>query len=303
MAKIAFVFPGQGAQYPGMGEDLYIHSNAARELFDALGSGVKDLCFHGAKEELKSTKNAQPALYAVDLACALALKELGVVPAGAAGFSLGEIPALAFSHVFSPEEGFLFVKARAEAMDRAAGENPGEMYAVLRLDKNQVEEICKTLPAAFPANYNCPGQLVVAVSKESASPLAGRVLEANGRMVRLAVSGAFHSPFMRFAGEEIFDYLSGMTLCRPDIPVYSNVTGRPYGEGEVPALLKAQAASPVRWQETIENMTADGFDTFIETGAGTVLSGLIKKICPRAAVYAVSDQKSLLQTVEELKHV
>lgn len=280
MGKTVFVFSGQGAQYPGMGQSLYENSAAAKAVFDLAESirpGTIKQCFEGTKEELAVTINTQPCVFAADLAAAAAAAEKGIKPDYAAGFSLGEIAALAFSGILSYEEAFKLVCKRAEYMDKAAKAEKGAMAAVLKLTPEKVEEICGGFAKAYPVNYNSPAQTVVAASEEEIDALCAKVKEEKGKAVRLAVSGAFHSPFMKTASEELAAYLEGVELSDPAIPVYSNFTAQPY-EGDYKALIAAQVQNPVRWQKTVENLIAEGADRFIEVGVGKTLTGLIKKI-------------------------
>jgi [acyl-carrier-protein] S-malonyltransferase len=300
MGKIAFVFAGQGAQFAGMGKDLYDRFECARAVFDASGEKVKNLAFYGPAEELNVTINTQPCLFAMDLACARALEEMGIRADGAAGFSLGEIPALAYSGLMSDGEALDFVNMRAAAMQKCAEKNTGAMFAVLRLSAEKTEELCKNLRDAYPVNYNCEGQTVVACAETSAKALQDAVAQAGGKTIKLAVSGAFHSPFMNDAAAEIEKYLENIKLEETQIPVYSNVTGKIYENPE--KLLPLQVKSPVLWQRSVENMISDGFDTFIEVGPGKTLSGLIRKIDGSVRVFNVSDVSSLENTVREVKN-
>lgn len=300
--RIAFVFPGQGAQYSGMGKALYEHSPAARAVFDLadrIRPGTSRQCFEGTKEELTQTANTQPCLYCVDLAAAEALREAGVVPAMLAGFSLGEMAALTFSGAVSMEDGFRLVCRRGELMQAAAEKTGGAMMAVLKLDNLVVEEICRRYEAVYPVNYNCPGQLVVAGKKEQLELFKNDIKEAGGRAVPLAVGGGFHSPFMAEASEGFAKELETVTVKKPAIPLYANDTAAPYGE-DGKALLANQICHPVRWQETVENMKAAGADIFIETGAGKTLCGLISRTIPDARVYQVEDMETLQSTLKEL---
>ena len=279
MGKIAFVFAGQGAQYSGMGQSLCEASPAAKAVFDAadkLRPGTSEQCFAGTAEELSITKNTQPCLYCVDLAAAKALEEAGVTPDYVAGFSLGEIAALSFAGVFSEEQGFDFVCKRAEAMQKAGEENPGAMAAVLKLKNEQVEELCAGFEKVWPVNYNCPGQLVCAGEKSQIEAFCGKVAEAGGKAVPLAVSGGFHSPFMESASQTLREVLEPMELSGARVPVYANYTAQPY-DGSAKELLTQQVKNPVRWQETVERLVELGVDTFIECGPGKTLCGLIRK--------------------------
>ena len=296
MGKIAFVFSGQGAQYPGMGQSLCEVSPAAKAVFDVadrLRPGTSKQCFSGTAEELSVTKNTQPCLYCVDLAAARALEEKGVRADYAAGFSLGEAAAAAFAGIFTDESGFEFVCKRAEAMQRAAEENPGSMAAVLKLPNEKVEEFCGRFTKVWPVNYNGPGQLVVAGEPGELKEFQELVKAEGGRAAPLAVSGGFHSPFMESATWELAGYLSGVEMAEPCIPLYANLNARPYTAASARELLVSQVKSPVRWQETIETLAAEGVDTFLECGPGKTLCGLIKKTVKTARVFQVQDGETL----------
>lgn len=304
MGKIAFVFSGQGAQYPGMGRELCEVSPAAGEVFamaDALRPGTSKQCFEGSGEELAQTVNTQPCLFCVDLAAAVALREGGIEADAVAGFSLGEIPALAFAGSWTPERAFDFVVHRAVWMQRCAEQRPGGMAAVLGLEDETVETLCEEIGDLYPVNYNCPKQLVVAGNGERMDALSERVAEAGGKTVRLAVSGAFHSPYMEEAGREITGYLADHPLFFPKIPVYANLTGEAYPEGELNRLFAQQVNHPVRWKQTVLAMERDGVDTVIEVGAGKTLRGLVRKISSSLKVYQVEDKKSLERTLQALR--
>lgn len=303
MGKIAFVFAGQGAQYSGMGQSLCEVSPAAKAVFDAadkLRPGTSEQCFTGTAEELSITKNTQPCLYCVDLAAAKALEEAGVTPDYVAGFSLGEIAALSFAGVFSEEQGFDFVCKRAEAMQKAGEENPGAMAAVLKLKNEQVEELCAGFEKVWPVNYNCPGQLVCAGEKSQIEAFCGKVAEAGGKAVPLAVSGGFHSPFMESASQTLCEVLEPMELSTPRVPVYANYTAQPY-DGSAKELLTQQVKNPVRWQETVERLVELGVDTFIECGPGKTLCGLIRKTAKGVKTLNVQDGETLQAALEAVK--
>lgn len=303
MGKIAFVFAGQGAQYSGMGQSLCEASPAAKAVFDAadkLRPGTSEQCFTGTAEELSITKNTQPCLYCVDLAAAKALEEAGVTPDYVAGFSLGEIAALSFAGVFSEEQGFDFVCKRAEAMQKAGEENPGAMAAVLKLKNEQVEELCAGFEKVWPVNYNCPGQLVCAGEKSQIEAFCGKVAEAGGKAVPLAVSGGFHSPFMESASQTLREVLEPMELSEARVPVYANYTAQPY-DGSAKELLTQQVKKPVRWQETVERLVELGVDTFIECGPGKTLCGLIRKTAKGVKTLNVQDGETLQTALEAVK--
>lgn len=304
MAGIGFLFSGQGAQYPGMGKALYESSPAARDVLDRLNARRKDLlelCFQGTAEELSQTENTQPAVYAVDLAAAAAAWEAGMKPTAAAGFSLGELAALAFAGYYSPEAGFDLVCRRAALMAEAAAKNPGAMLAVLRMENEAVEALCRGR-ALYPVNYNCPGQLVVSGTPEDIVYLQEAVKEAKGRSILLPVSGGFHSPFMDEAAAMMKGELERIDFQTPWILVYSNFTGQRY-EGDPADLLMNQINHPVLWETIIRGMAGQGIDCFAEAGPGKTLSGFVPRIAPEARVISVDATGDLEQWKEEQKNV
>lgn len=298
MGKIALVFSGQGAQYPGMGKELYDNSPAAKAVFDMADSvreGTSRQCFEGTKEELCSTVNTQPCVFAADLAAARAVAEKGIKPDYLAGFSLGEIAALAFSGMLSDEEAFRLVCKRGELMNEAAEKNKGAMLAVMKLPADKIEEICLKFENTYPVNYNSPAQTVVATKEENVDALIEEFSAVKGRAKRLSVSGAFHSPFMSEAAEGLMEYMKSVEFKAPEIPVYSNYTAKPY-EGDYKALVKAQVENPVRWQNIVENLASQGVDTIIEVGVGktlTALTGRINKDIKAVKVENLSDLEAL----------
>ena len=303
MSKIAFVFAGQGAQYPGMGKSLYEADSAAREVFDtaeAIRPGTMVQCFKGTPEELTATRNTQPCLYCVDLAAAESLRSAGFIPDAVAGFSLGEIAALTFSGAVSREDGFSIVCRRGERMQQAAEQTDAAMAAVVKLPNAVVEELCSHYAAVYPVNYNSPGQLVVAGDRAQLEPFKEEVKAAGGRAIPLKVGGGFHSPFMAPAAEAFARDLADFAVGKPKIPLYANVTAAPYS-GDSKELLVRQIQNPVRWQETVEHMLSAGIDTFVEVGPGRTLCGLITKIAPGTAVFQVEDADSLKATLSILK--
>ncbi len=289
MGKIALVFSGQGAQYSGMGKELYESSPAAKAVYDMADSireGTSKQCFEGTMEELSKTVNTQPCVFTADLAAAYAVVEKGIKPDCIAGFSLGEIAALAFSKILTDEEAFKLVCKRGELMDKAATENPGAMSAVMKLTPQQVEDVCAQFDKTYPVNYNSPAQTVVATTSENADNFCEAIKNAGGRAKLLAVSGAFHSPFMADAANGLAEYMENVDFSDPQTVIYSDYTAEPY-EGDYRALVKAQVESPVKWQTIVENMIKDGVDTFIEVGVGKTLTGLIKRINADVKAYKV----------------
>jgi len=302
MGRIAFVFPGQGAQTPGMGESLYRASLAARAVFDMaekIRPGTTAQCFSGTEEELARTINTQPCLYCADLAAAKALMEKGVKPDMLAGFSLGELVALVVSGAVTEEEGLQIVMKRAGLMQEAAERSGASMAAVVKLNNETVAQLCNEFEQVYPVNFNCPGQVVVSGAAEEMEAFKSRVREAGGRCLPLKVGGGFHSPFMLPAAEGFRAALEAFSVGAPKTPVYSNVTALPYGGG-VKAQLARQIISPVLWSRTVENMLAAGADTFIECGPGRVLAGLIARITDKARVFCVEDEETLEKTLSEV---
>ena len=304
MGKIAFVFSGQGAQAPGMGKELYECSAAAKavfELCDSIRPGTSEQCFNGTKEELTVTANTQPDMFAVEVAAARALVEAGIQPDALAGFSLGEISALAFSGAVSLEDGFKLVCRRGELMQEASNAADSAMVAVVKLPPEKVEELVGQFDQVYPVNYNSPAQTVCAGLSSSMDGFKAAVKAAGGRALPLKVSGAFHSPFMSSAAKGLAEVLAPMEFAAPSCPLYSNVTAQPYEDGQFKDLLSRQVENPVRWQTIVENMIAAGVDTFIEVGPGKTLAGLIGKINSDVRALNVEDAESLKHTIEEVK--
>lgn len=302
MGKIAFVFPGQGAQYPGMGKELTQASTAAAAVFrqaDAIRPGTSDQCFSGSEDTLRETRITQPCMFTVELAAAAALAEAGIQADMAAGFSLGELAAFSYAQVVDFSTSFPLVCRRGEWMQEAAEACDTAMAAVVRLDNETVETLCGSLAGVYPVNYNCPGQVAVAGLREQMPAFSAAVKAAGGRAIPLKVSGGFHSPFMAQAAERFGALLEGIRFQPARIPLYSNVTGLPYGE-QIKTLLAKQICSPVRWEAIVRHMIASGADTFVEVGPGNTLSGLISKIDRNVRTFQVSDAQSLHQCIAEV---
>jgi len=280
----AYVFPGQGAQFVGMGKDLYENVPLAKELFEKaneiLGFRITDLMFSGTDEDLKQTKVTQPAIFLHSVILAKSLGE-DFKPEMVAGHSLGEFSALVAAGALSFEDGLRLVAARANAMQKACEKNPSTMAAVLGLEDAKVEEICASIDGVVvPANYNCPGQLVISGSNE-AIDAACEALKAAGakRALKLPVGGAFHSPLMEPARVELEAAIEATSFSIPSCPVYQNVDARPYtNPDQIKKNLVDQLTAPVRWTQTVQNMAADGVSAFVELGPGKVLQGLVNKI-------------------------
>ena len=286
--KKAYVFPGQGAQYSGMGKDLYENNAEAREMFESaneiLGFRITDIMFGGTDEELKQTKVTQPAVF---LHSVILAKVLGVEPIAVAGHSLGEFSALVVAGALSFEDGLRLVAKRAMAMQKACEVEQGTMAAVLRLPDETIENVCDAVEGVVvAANYNCPGQLVISGAVDAVNEACVKLKEAGARRALvLPVGGAFHSPLMEPARKELAEAIESADFKTPTCPIYQNVDALPHtSPAEIKGNLVAQLTAPVRWTQIIENMTADGITDYVELGPGTVLQGLITKISPDATV-------------------
>jgi [acyl-carrier-protein] S-malonyltransferase len=282
--KQAYVFPGQGAQFPGMAKDLYEGNEMAKSMLDRaneiLGFNITEIMFHGSEEELKQTRVTQPAIFLHSVVMAACLGE-SFQPSMVAGHSLGEFSALVAAKALSFEDGLRLVSARAMAMQRACEINPSTMAAILGLEDAKVEEICAGIEGVVvAANYNCPGQLVISGSNEAIDLACAKMTEAGAkRALKLQVGGAFHSPLMMPAQEELMSAIAQTPIQIPICPVYQNVNAQPQTDpATIKNLLIEQLTAPVRWTQIMENMIADGCTEVIEVGPGKVLQGLFKKV-------------------------
>ena len=280
----AYIFPGQGAQFAGMGKDLYERSDDARGMFakadEILGFSITDIMFNGTAEDLKETRVTQPAIFLHSVIMAAVLGD-DFKPAMVAGHSLGEFSALVACKALSFEDGLRLVAARANAMQRACELQPSAMAAILGLDDFTVEDICQRISnVVVPANYNCPGQLVISGTVAGVDEACEKMTAAGAkRAVKLNVGGAFHSPLMQSAKMELEHAIYSTAIVEPVCPIYQNIDAKPYTD---PILIKnnlvAQLTGPVRWTQTVKHMLEDGATSFTEVGPGTVLQGLVKKV-------------------------
>ncbi len=295
----AFLFSGQGSQYPGMGKEL-LEANAEFECIfekaqEILGYDLKKVMFEGTEEELSQTCNSQPAIMAMSLLCFEVAKKNNIEFNAVAGHSLGEYAAMVASGMLSVEDGFKVIKARANAMDKAGKETEGAMYAILKLAPEEIERVCKeTEGYVVPVNYNSPAQTVIAGEKEACEKAVEKFTEMKARVAQLKVSAAFHSKLMQKASEEFYEAIKDITFNAPDVPFYSNVLGTELTDfSDMPTLLAKHMVSPVRFTSELDAMTKAGIDKFIELGPNKVLTGLVKKTIKGADAKNIEDIKSL----------
>ncbi len=303
MGKIAFVFSGQGAQFPGMGQALYESVPAARQVFDlaeAARPGTLEQCFAGSEETLQQTGNTQPCMFAVELAAAAAVSEAGIRADMAAGFSLGELAALTYANALSFADGFRLVSLRGGLMQRAAEEFPTAMAAVMKLPDAEVERLCAQFAHMYPVNYNCPGQITVSGAADEMPEFTAAVKAAGGRAVPLKVAGAFHSPYMQSASDAFSQALAQQEFRAPEIPLYANFTGAPYG-ADVRGTLAQQMCHPVLWETTVRGMIAAGADIFVELGPGRTLCNLIGKTDKSVRCFAISGPDDVAALAAEVQ--
>lgn len=309
MSKTAFIFAGQGAQYSGMGKDLEENIKACRDIFkkadNALGFSISKICFEGTIEELKSTENAQPAILAMSIAAMTAIVNAGIKPCAVAGLSLGEYSALVCSGVLDFETAVRLVKKRGKFMEEAVPKGKGAMAAIIGLNEKEVIDICTKASqkgVVEPANFNCPGQIVIAgeiLALEYASVIAKEM--GARKVINLSVSGPFHTSLLKEASDKLYSELIKIELSTMKVPVLTNLTGdyiKP--TDDIKEILRRQVMNSVRWEDIIRNMIKSGVDTFVEIGPGKALSSFVKKIDRSVKVLNVEDMSSLDKTIDWL---
>ena len=305
MSRIAFIYPGQGAQVCGMGQDFYEQTETGKKVFDLateiLGFSLPELCFE-KNDRLDITEYTQAAMVTTSIAMTKVLEENGVKPDVTAGLSLGEYCALYAAGVMSEKDAIATVRQRGILMQEAVPVGQGAMAAVLAMDASAIEEVIADIDGVQIANYNCPGQIVISGKKEAVETACEKLKEAGAkRTIMLNVSGPFHSKMLTGAGEKLGDVLASVEVHKPQIPYVANVTAAYVTEAdEVKPLLTKQVSSSVRWQQSVETMLADGVDTFIEIGPGKTLAGFMRRIDRSAKVYNVEKLEDVQKVVEAL---
>lgn len=306
MSKIAFIFPGQGAQYIGMGQDFYEHTETGRKTFDEasqlLGFSMPELCFQ-ENDQLNITEYTQAAMVTTSIAMMKVLEEHGVQPEAAAGLSLGEYAALVAAGVMSEKDAITTVRQRGILMQEAVPAGIGSMAAVLALSGEKIEEVIREIPDVWIANYNCPGQIVISGKKEAVEAACEKLKESGAkRTVPLNVSGPFHSGMLCEAGKKLGEVLEAVTVHTPKIPYVANVTAQFVTDAsQVKPLLEQQVSSSVRWQQSVEVMIQAGIDTFIEIGPGKTLAGFMRKINRNVTVLNIEKLEDIEKVLQALQ--
>ncbi|MGM0379986.1 MAG: ACP S-malonyltransferase [Bacillota bacterium] len=310
MQKTVFVFPGQGAQYLGMGKDLYEKYDVVKDVFkmasDALDQDMKKLIFNSSEKELELTENTQPAVLTVSIAIMKVLKEEGINPDAVAGLSLGEYAALVTAGILDFKEAVKIVRKRGQFMQNEVPVGVGAMSAILALDKDSIKEACKQasdLGVCEVANYNCPGQIVIAGKKEAVEKANEICLEKGAKKaILLPVSAPFHTSMLKGAGKKLENILKDINLKQGEIPVVANYNAEfVNSKDEVKDLLVKQVSNPVLWQDTIEKLIDKGYNTFIEAGPGKSLSKFIKRVSRKVNILSVENEKTLKRTLKKVK--
>lgn len=313
MKKIAFIYPGQGAQYPGMGKDIYENYEVAKNIIDGsneiLGFDLKDIVFDGSEEDIKKTEITQPAILMVSHAVSEVLKENGIVPEAVAGLSLGEYSALVDAGVIEYGDALQLVRKRGTLMEEAVPAGKGAMSAILGLSAEEIEEALEKYAEngiIKIANYNCPGQLVISGEKALVEEASEELKEKGARRaVILPVSGPFHTEMLDSAGEKLRDEIKKIDLNEPDKAVYFNVTGEKYSGEDIEDTLVKQVSSSVRWEDIIRNMINDGIEVFVEVGVGKTLVSFVKKIAKEmkadVETYNVQEKEDIDKLLEKIK--
>lgn len=310
MSKIAFLYPGQGAQYVGMGKDLYEDYSDFREVIDEaeniLNYNIRDICFFGPKEKLQCTEITQPAVLINSMAITKVLLKEGIVPKATAGLSLGEYSAFTAAGVMEFKDAVKIVKKRGEFMQEAVIPGAGSMAAIIGLQDEVVENICKEISnkgfMVIPANYNCPGQIVISGETNAVEMAMTNIKNAGGKAIKLSVSGPFHSPLLMNASIKLSEELIKYNFNEPKIPIVLNATGKIYdSKSDIKGIMKEQVISPVLWSESIATLIDMGIDTFLEIGPGKALSGFMKKINPQCRVLNIENTSTLNKAMEAFK--
>lgn len=312
MPKIAFIFPGQGSQYIGMGRDIFDNYQEARQIFEeadgTLGRSISGLCFNGPEEQLKDTRNSQPCILATSVAVFKVLSAEGIKADFVAGHSLGEYSALVAAGAISFDQALRLINRRAQLMAEADPLQQGAMAAVMGLERESLEDCLKSvnqeqIGPVEAANFNSPGQVVVSGAKDGIAKLQTLVTAKGGKFIPLSVSGAFHSSLMKKAADIFQNDLKQASWQEPTVPIVANVSARPVNAGELAGSLYRQLYSPVQWEDTLQFLGGEGVQIFVEVGPGKVLSGLVKRTIKNVTILGCEDSTSIKKALAILKEV